>query len=115
MGSFIATVGPIITALLQYGFGFTAIAVAALLLISHNIIGNLIEPHYMGRRMDLSPVFVLFSLIFWGWVWGIVGMFLAVPIAASMKIFCSNIKPLKPIAILMGSKSISPDELDETG
>ena len=115
IGSFIATLGPITIALLQYGFGFTAIAVAALLLISHNIVGNLIEPHYVGRHMDLSPVFVLFSLIFWGWIWGIVGMFLAVPIAASMKIFFSNIGPLKPIAILMGSKSISPEDLDGTG
>jgi predicted PurR-regulated permease PerM len=115
IGSFIATLGPILIALMQYGFGFTAIAVAALLLISHNIVGNLIEPHYMGRHMDLSPVFVLFSLIFWGWIWGIVGMFLAVPIAASMKIFFSNIGPLKPIAILMGSKSGSPEDLVETG
>ncbi|NCS90065.1 MAG: AI-2E family transporter, partial [Ignavibacteria bacterium] len=54
-------------------------------------------------HMDLSPVFVLFSLIFWGWIWGITGMFLAVPIAAAMKIFFSNIEALRPIAILLGS------------
>jgi AI-2 transport protein TqsA len=105
IGSLIATVGPLIIALLQYGFGLTVISLAVLLFLVHNLIGNLIEPHYLGRHMDLSPVFVLFSLIFWGWIWGIVGMFLAVPIAASMKIMFSYIEPLKPIAILMGSKA----------
>ena len=105
IGSMIATVCPIIIGLLQYGFGFTIISMAVLLLIVQNIIGNIAEPHFLGSRMDLSPVFVLFSLIFWGWVWGIVGMFLAVPISASIKILFSNIEPLKPIAILLGSKS----------
>jgi len=105
IGSLIATVAPILVALLEYGFGFRTVSLAVLLVLSHNIIGNIAEPHYLGRRMDLSPVFVLFSLIFWGWIWGIVGMFLAVPIAASMKIFFSNFEALKPIAILMGSKA----------
>lgn len=111
IGSLIATIAPIIVSLLEYGFGFTTISLSALLLINQNVIGNLIEPHYLGRRMDLSPVFVLFSLIFWGWIWGIVGMFLAVPIAAAIKILFSNIEPLKPIAVLMGSKAVSKDEL----
>ncbi len=105
IGALIATIGPIVIALLQYGFGFTVISMAVILLIVHNLIGSIIEPHYLGRHMDLSPVFVLFSLIFWGWIWGIVGMFLAVPIAASLKILFSNIEPLKPIAVLMGSKA----------
>ena len=110
IGSLIATAAPIAVALLEYGFGFTTISLSALLLINQNIIGNLVEPHYLGRHMNLSPVFVLFSLIFWGWVWGIVGMFLAVPIAASTKILFSNIEPLKPIAILMGSKIVREEE-----
>ena len=104
IGSFIATAAPILIALLEYGFGLRTISLTVLLLVVHNIIGNFIEPHYLGRRMDLSPVFVLFSLIFWGWIWGIVGMFLAVPIAAFMKILFSNIAPLKPVAVLMGSR-----------
>jgi predicted PurR-regulated permease PerM len=115
IGSLISTVAPITVALLEYGFGFTTISLSVLLLVSHNIIGNIIEPHFMGRRMDLSPVFVLFSLIFWGWVWGIVGMFLAVPIAAAMKIIFGNIEPLKPIAVLLGSKVVRKDELDDPG
>ena len=105
IGSLIATACPIIVALFEYGLGFTTISMSLLLFLNQNIIGNIIEPHYLGRHMDLSPVFVLFSLIFWGWIWGIVGMFLAVPIAAAIKILFSNIEPLKPIAILMGRKT----------
>ncbi len=113
IGALIATIGPIVIALLQYGFGFTVISLAVILFLVHNIAGNLIEPHYLGRHMDLSPVFVLFSLIFWGWIWGIVGMFLAVPIAAAMKILFSHIEPLKPIAILMGSKVNGVDSINK--
>jgi predicted PurR-regulated permease PerM len=109
IGALIATIGPLVIGLLQYGFGFTIISLTVILLAVHNLIGSFIEPHYLGRRMDLSPVFVLFSLIFWGWIWGIVGMFLAVPIAAMMKILFSNIGPLKPIAVLMGSKAAPVD------
>lgn len=112
IGSFIATIAPITVALLEYGLGFKTVSLSALLLANQSLMGNFIEPHYLGRRMDLSPVFVLFSLIFWGWVWGVVGMFLAVPIAAGMKILFSNIEPLKPIAILMGSKILTEDEIN---
>ncbi|MBZ0201259.1 MAG: AI-2E family transporter [Ignavibacteriaceae bacterium] len=104
IGSIIATIAPIIIVFLEHGFGFTTISLAALLMVNQNVIGNIIEPQYLGRQMDLSPVFVLFSLIFWGWIWGVVGMFLAVPIAAAIKISFSNIEALRPIAILMGSK-----------
>jgi predicted PurR-regulated permease PerM len=105
VGSLLATLFPILIALLDYGFGFASISIAVLLLIAQNIYGNIIEPKYLGKTLDLSPVFILMSLIFWGWVWGIVGMFLAVPIAALLKIFCSNIEALKPIAIIIGTKA----------
>jgi AI-2 transport protein TqsA len=113
IGSIIATIAPITVALLEYGLGLKTFSLSAILLINQGIMGNFLEPHYLGRRMDLSPVFVLFSLIFWGWVWGIVGMFLAVPIAAAMKILFSNIEPLKPVAILMGSKVMTKDEISQ--
>ena len=107
IGSLIATIAPILVAFLEFGLGFNTISLAILLLLTQNIFGNFLEPHYLGRQMDLSPVFVLFSLIFWGWIWGIVGMFLAVPIAACIKILFSNIEPLKPFAIIIGSGAIT--------
>lgn len=103
IGSLLATIFPILIALLEYGLGFTTISLTVFLVAIQFIMGNLVEPKLLGDRMDLSPVFVLFSLFFWGWIWGIVGMFLAVPIAAVVKIFCSNIEPLKPLAVLIGT------------
>lgn len=104
IGSVIGDALPILTALLQYGLGIHTISMAILTIGIKFIIGNFVEPVFMGRRMDLGTTFVLIALAFWGWVWGIVGMFLAVPISSIMKIIFTNIEPLKPLAILMGSK-----------
>jgi predicted PurR-regulated permease PerM len=60
--------------------------------------GNFITPWVMGRSLTLNPVMILLSLAFWGWMWGIIGVILAVPILAAFKIFCAHIKPMEPIA-----------------
>ncbi|CAN5474450.1 AI-2E family transporter [soil metagenome] len=60
--------------------------------------GNFITPVVMGRSLTLNPVLVLLSLTFWGWMWGITGVILAVPILAAFKIFCSHIEPMEPLA-----------------
>ena len=60
--------------------------------------GNFITPWILGRSLTLNPVLILLSLTFWGWMWGIVGIILAVPILAAFKIFCTYIKPMEPIA-----------------
>lgn len=60
--------------------------------------GSFITPWVMGRSLTLNPVIILLSLTFWGWIWGIVGIILAVPILAAFKIFCAHIKPMEPLA-----------------
>jgi predicted PurR-regulated permease PerM len=60
--------------------------------------GNFITPWVMGRSLTLNPVIILLSLVFWGWMWGIAGVILAVPILAAFKIFCAHIKPMEPLA-----------------
>ena len=60
--------------------------------------GSFITPLVMGRSLTLNPVMILLSLTFWGWIWGIVGIILAVPILAAFKIFCAHIKPMEPFA-----------------
>jgi len=60
--------------------------------------GSFITPWVMGRALTLNPVMILLSLTFWGWMWGIVGIILAVPILAAFKIFCGHIKPMEPLA-----------------
>jgi len=60
--------------------------------------GSFITPWVMGRSLTLNPVIILLSLTFWGWMWGIVGIILAVPILAAFKIFCAHTKPMEPLA-----------------
>ena len=66
-------------------------------------LGNFIAPKVYGNRLNLSPVVILLFLVFWGWLWGIVGALLAVPIAAAIQIALAQIPALAPLAVLMGS------------
>lgn len=116
IGSIIATLLPIPVLLLQFGFTapfyFVLIGSATI----QFSIGNIIEPKIMGESMDLHPVVVLMFLIFWGLVWGIPGMFLAVPITAVLKIVMSRIETTKPMAELLAGRMpvfLSDDTNDE--
>lgn len=64
--------------------------------------GYFLTPMILGRRLTLNPVVILLGLIFWGWLWGITGAVLAVPMLASFKIFCDHIGPLAPIGEFLG-------------
>src|SRR5579872_223083 len=63
---------------------------------------NLFTPFVMGRRMTLNPVIIFGAVTFWGFLWGIPGIFLAVPALVMLKIFCEHVKPLAPIAEFLG-------------
>lgn len=78
-------------------FGY-ALIFPAVYLAYGTLEGNFVTPWVMGRSLTLNPVIILLSLTFWGWMWGIVGIILAVPILAAFKIFCTHIKPMEPIA-----------------
>jgi predicted PurR-regulated permease PerM len=75
-----------------------ALIFPAVYLAFGTIEGSFITPWIMGRSLTLNPVIILLSLTFWGWMWGIVGIILAVPILAAFKIFCAHIKPMEPLA-----------------
>ncbi len=101
IGSTIATIPPILLALLQFDSLMRPLWVTISLLVIQMTMGNFVEPKFLGKRLDLSPLVVILFLIFWGYLWGIVGMILAVPIAATIKIVTENIKPLRPISVFM--------------
>lgn len=101
LGSIIAAVPPVILAMVQLGPGH-ALAVAAVFVAVNVTLGNLVEPHIMGRRMGLSTLVVFLSLVFWGWVWGPVGMLLSVPLTMIMRIMLENTEDLRWIAVLLG-------------
>jgi AI-2 transport protein TqsA len=72
--------------------------------------GNVIDPMLMGRALRMSSFGIIISLAFWGAVWGIPGMFLSVPIMVGLMIVCSEIPPLRPIAILLSREGL-PEEI----
>ncbi len=115
IGSILASVPPILLAIVQYYPSvWTPVFTAVVLLLIQMTMGNVIEPKIMGDSLNLSPVVILLSLIFFGWMWGMIGALLSVPIAAAIKIVCENIEGLKPISILMGSGKSLWKETQET-
>lgn len=105
VGSVIAVILPASMALVQYESFSYALSVAVVLIVMQNIIGNIIEPKIFGDRLGLNPLVILLSLLVWGYLWGIVGMFLAVPLTAIVKIVMLNAssKNLRFITNLMGN------------
>jgi len=101
IGSTVAIAVPIVIAFLQYGSVWRCLAILIIVVGLDSVMGNFLEPRFMGRGLGLSPLVVIFSLIFWGWLWGIPGMVLCVPITAVIKIVCANIPSLRPVADLM--------------
>jgi AI-2 transport protein TqsA len=102
IGSIIATVLPLPVAITQFHSSpWMIVAAVALPGLIHTTVGNFVAPRMMGRGLELHPVTVLLSLAFWGLLWGIVGMVLAVPIVASLRIVLSRFSTTQPIANLL--------------
>src|SRR5262249_61202019 len=81
IGSFVAVSLPIILSFLQYAEEpWKPLLITLLLLLIQRVVDNYIEPRLTGRKLGLSPLIILLSLAFWGWLWGVVGMILAVPL-----------------------------------
>lgn len=104
IGSIVASMPPILFALVQFYPDWGPFVTASLgLLLIQFVMGNLLTPKLMGDRLNLSPVVVLISLLLWGWLWGVAGALLSVPITAVVKIICENVEALTPLSALMGS------------
>ncbi len=104
IGSVIASLFPLLLCFLEFGFSWKIPLLAGCMVGLQMLFGNVLEPMMMGKGLNLSPLVVLLSLIFWGWVWGIIGMVLAVPLTATVKIIFEEIDTLRPIAILMSQE-----------
>lgn len=104
IGSIVASIPPILIALVQGSPNiWPAVLTALVLLVIQMGLGNFVAPKVYGDRLNLSPVVILLFLVFWSWLWGIVGALLSVPIAAAIQIALAQIPPLAPLATLMGS------------
>jgi predicted PurR-regulated permease PerM len=101
VGNIVMMIPPVLLAVVQIGPG-TAVVVAAGYLIINTGIGNVIEPRIMGKGLGISTLTVFLALLFWGWLFGVVGMFLAVPLTAAVLIALDASPHTRPIAILLG-------------
>jgi AI-2 transport protein TqsA len=104
LGSVVACALPVVFAFLDLGLGWQPLAAAVLLIAVHLSSAYLVEPALTGKAVDLSPLVVLIALSFWGLCWGLVGMVLAVPLTAMLKIVLQNAPSTRPIARLMGGE-----------
>lgn len=111
VGSIIAAIPAVLMALLQFG-PTGALATLVVFIAVDTVVGSVIEPRIMGQRMNLSPLVVFVSLVFWGWLWGALGMLLSVPLTMAIRIMLEGNEQTRPFAVLMagadGSAAVAP-------
>jgi predicted PurR-regulated permease PerM len=100
IGSIIAAIPAVLLALVQLG-SWAAFWTALAYLLINALVGNLIEPRFMGKGLGLSPLIVFVSLVFWGWILGPVGMFLSIPLTMTLKIGLDSSEETRRFALLL--------------
>ncbi len=105
-GSFIAISTPCLIALIQHGDIVLLMKVIAVLCTSHAFLGHILDPYLMGSNLNLSPIFIISNLAMWGMIWGVPGMFLAIPILAITTIALSQFESTRPVAVLFSKTGL---------
>ena len=112
--NFVPTVGSILASIPAMAIAGATLGAQSALLVGggyltiNMVIGNILEPQVMGRKLGLAPLVVVISLVFWGWVWGPVGMILSVPLTMALKIYLEHTENFQWGAILLGREPITP-------
>lgn len=102
VGGLISSIPPVLMMIMTRDSLAPALWVAVFLVVLQQIEGNVITPKLMGDRIQLNVVSVLVASLVWGWLWGGLGILLAIPITAAIKVVCDRVEPLRPIAVLLG-------------
>jgi predicted PurR-regulated permease PerM len=103
IGSIVAAIPAVLLGLVQGGIGFALLVAVGYVVVNVGI-GNFTEPWLMGRTLGLSTLVVFLSLVFWGWMWGSVGMLLSVPLTMIIKILLENTDDLRWMAVMLDSR-----------
>jgi predicted PurR-regulated permease PerM len=103
IGSIVAAVPGILLAFIEFGLGMSALTALAYVVINIGV-SNGIEPRYLGHGLGLSPLVVILSVLFWGWVLGAMGMLLAVPLTMTVKIALESSDDTRWMAVLMSGR-----------
>jgi len=93
---------PLLIALVQYDHMEPFLTISLTVVIVHFLAVNLLTPKLVGHRVKLNALTVTIAMMFWGWLWGGIGLLLAVPLTAALKAVCDNVRPLKPYGHWMG-------------
>ena len=101
LGVLLAIVPPLV-ADLGHLTAAVALLIIAIVLGLHLVAMNVLYPKILGRRLQLNPLAVTIALLFWGWLWGAMGLVLAVPLTGALKIICDHIERLRPFGAWMG-------------
>lgn len=107
IGSIISAVPPVLLALVALGPVPAALAALGQVIINI-VLGNIVEPKLMGERLGMSTLVVFLSMVFWGWVWGPMGMLLSVPLTVILKLVLEHTTDLHWIAVLLGPAKAAP-------
>ncbi len=108
VGSIIAAVPAVLLSLILHGTLGHAVLVSAGYVLVNTVFGNILEPNLMGRRLGLSTLVVILSLLFWGWTWGPIGALLSVPLTVVLKIWLENTPDLRWVAVLLDKAPPKP-------
>lgn len=104
LGPLVAVIPPSLFALFQFeGLGRPALVFLGIGAIQF-FIGNFVDPKIEGRVLSLSPFVVLFGIVLWGWIWGVFGAFLAVPLTAAIVIVCREFESTRWIAVMLSGR-----------
>jgi predicted PurR-regulated permease PerM len=93
---------PLLIALVQFDTFGPFLSIALTVVFVHFIAVNVLTPPLVGHRVKLNALTVTISMMFWGWLWGAIGLILAIPITAAVKAVCDNVEKLKPYGVWMG-------------
>jgi len=113
VGAILMMIPGVLMALVQTDLQTTLLVLGGYLVI-HVVIGDLLEPRIMGKGLGISALTVMIALFFWGWLFGAVGMFLAVPLTTALIIALDASPHTRPIAILLGSEIPETPEPDKS-
>ncbi len=103
IGSVVVTGAAALVAFMQFGEVRMALVIAGTSLVIHTLIGNLLTPWLTSRASSMNPVAVFVAVLFWGWLWGVWGLLLGIPILMIVKAVCDRVDDLKPVGELLGA------------